>query len=95
VQTSTTAGIAAAKAPDVLLGDPVYTDPNVAALASNARVMAYGDFSAYFIHHVGGVIFERSDDYAFNQDLATFRANWWVDGDLMDQAAIKSMIQNV
>lgn len=91
---SLTNGIQGAE-PDRLLGFPAYTDASVASLASNARIMAFGDFAAYYIRHVGAITIERSDDFAFNTDLVTLRAKWRVDGDLIDQAAIKSLVQNV
>lgn len=77
-------------APDTLLGKPVYTDPNVAAVATSAKSVAFGDFSAYFVRQVNGIRFERSDDYAFNTDLVTFRALLRGDGLTVDQTgAIK------
>ncbi|MFD8845482.1 phage major capsid protein [Streptomyces pseudogriseolus] len=72
-------------APDTLLGKPVHTDPNVAAVATTAKSVAFGDFSQYFVRLAGGVRFERSDDYAFNSDLVTFRAIIRADGLLVDQ----------
>lgn len=70
---------------DTILGKPVYTDPNIAATAINAKSVLFGDFSAYFVRVVNGVRFERSDEYAFNADLATFRAVIRADGILVDQ----------
>jgi HK97 family phage major capsid protein len=71
--------------PDTLLGKPVYTDPNVTAtFANGAKTVVFGDFSQYFVRIVGGVRFERSDDYAFNTDLVSFRAVLRGDGDLVD-----------
>lgn len=79
-----------AGAPDTLLGKPVHTDPNVAAVATSAKSVAFGDFSAYFVRQVNGIRFERSDDYAFNTDLVTFRALLRGDGLTVDQTgAIK------
>ncbi|MFI6861782.1 phage major capsid protein [Streptomyces sp. NPDC050421] len=76
--------------PDMLLGKPVHTDPNVAAVAVSAKSVAFGDFSQYFVRMAGGVRFERSDDYAFNTDLTTFRAIIRADGLTIDQTgAIK------
>ncbi|MFJ3706630.1 MULTISPECIES: phage major capsid protein [unclassified Streptomyces] len=72
-------------APDTLLGKPVHTDPNVAAVALSAKSVAFGDFSQYFVRMAGGVRFERSDDYAFNSDLVTYRAIIRADGLLIDQ----------
>ncbi|AEM87083.1 phage major capsid protein [Streptomyces violaceusniger] len=71
--------------PDTLLGKPVYTDPNVAAVATSAKSVVFGDFSAYFVRMAGGVRFERSDDFAFNSDLTTFRAIIRADGLTVDQ----------
>ncbi|MGW3427499.1 phage major capsid protein [Streptomyces melanosporofaciens] len=71
--------------PDTLLGKPVYTDPNVAAVATSAKSVVFGDFAAYFVRMAGGVRFERSDDFAFNTDLTTFRAIIRADGLTVDQ----------
>ena len=72
-------------APDILLGKPVYTDPNVAAVATSAKSVIFGDISAYHVRIAGGVRFERSDDFAFQSDLVTFRAIVRGDGILADQ----------
>lgn len=80
-------------APDTLLGKPVYTDPNVAAVAVSAKSVLFGDFSQYFVRLVGGVRFERSDDFAFSSDLVTFRAILRGDGALVDTTgAVKYFI---
>ncbi|NUP37011.1 MAG: phage major capsid protein [Streptomyces sp.] len=71
--------------PDTLLSKPVYTDPNVAAVATSAKSVVFGDFAAYFVRMAGGVRFERSDDFAFNTDLTTFRALIRADGLTVDQ----------
>lgn len=64
-----------AGAPDTIFNRPVVTDHNVAVMAANALSIAFGDFSAYFaIRDVNAVRFERSDDFAFANDLVTFRA---------------------
>jgi HK97 family phage major capsid protein len=73
-----------AGAPDMLLGKPVLTDPNVAGVALSAKSVLFGDFSQFFVRFAGGVRFERSDDYAFNTDLVTFRALLRADCSLVD-----------
>lgn len=73
-----------AGAPDTLLGKPVHTDPFVAAVGSAARSVLFGDFSQYFVRLVNGMRFERSDDFAFANDLITWRALLRADGDLID-----------
>jgi HK97 family phage major capsid protein len=72
-------------APDVLLGKPVFTDPNVAATATSAKSVIFGDMSAYYVRIAGGIRFERSDDFAFQSDLVTFRCIVRGDGILADQ----------
>ncbi len=81
--------------PDSFLGAPVYGDPNVASLASNARVALYGDLSAYYIRQVGNVVIERDDSYGFNADLVYFRGKGRWDGDLIDTAAVAHITRNV
>jgi HK97 family phage major capsid protein len=83
-QPSVQAGV-----PDRLLGFPVITDPNVVATAINANSVAFGDFSGFYIRDVGGVRIERSDDFAFANDLVTWRAVLRTDSDLIDANAIK------
>ena len=77
--------------PDLLLGKPLVADPFMPALATNAFSIVFGDFSQFFVRLVGGVRFERSDDFAFGSDLVSFRAILRGDGALVDQTgAIKA-----
>jgi HK97 family phage major capsid protein len=62
---------------------------NVADAALSAKSVVVGDFSAYTIRDVAGVRFERSSDYAFANDLVTFRTLLRTDGDLVDTSALK------
>ncbi|WP_088319563.1 phage major capsid protein [Kineosporia sp. R_H_3] len=76
-----------------LLGRPVYVDPNVAAVGLSARSILFGDFSRYFVRQVGPIRFARSDDYAFGNDLVTFRALARLDGALVDTTgAVKAFV---
>jgi HK97 family phage major capsid protein len=77
--------------PDLLLGKPLVADPFMPAQATSAFSIAFGDFSQFFVRLVGGVRFERSDDFAFGSDLVSFRAILRGDGTLVDQTgAIKT-----
>lgn len=77
--------------PDTLLGKPVGTDPYVPAVGLGNKSVAFGDMSAYFVRLVNGVRFERSDDFAFDQDVVTFRVLVRGDGLTADQTgAIKA-----
>ncbi|WP_282695491.1 phage major capsid protein [Streptomyces sp. CC208A] len=81
--------------PDTILGKPVHTDPNMPAVALGAKSILFGDFSTYFVREVETVRFERSDDYAFNTDLITYRAILRGDGDQVDTTgAVKHFIGN-
>lgn len=71
--------------PDLILGHPVRTDPNVPAAGTSSTAIAFGDFSTYLIRDVGSVRFERSDDFAFDHDLVTYRAILRTDADLIDE----------
>lgn len=73
-----------AGAPDMILGKPVLTDPFMPATGLLAKSVLFGDFSRYFVRLAGGIRFERSDEYAFNTDLVTFRALLRGDGALID-----------
>ena len=70
--------------PDVLMGKPVYTDPNIAAVALSAKSVVFGDISQYFVRWVQDIRFERSDEFAFSSDLVTFRCILRADGALID-----------
>lgn len=84
-----------AAAPDTILGKPVVIEPNIAAMALSAKSVVFGDMSAYFVRIAGGIRFERSDDFAFQNDLVTFRAVLRGDGILGDQSgAVKHYIGN-
>lgn len=67
-----------------LLGRPVFTDPNMPAMAANAKSVIFGDISRYWVRQVNGLRFERSNDFAFDKDLITFRAVARLDGVLTD-----------
>lgn len=81
--------------PTSLFGRPVYTDFSVAAAGSAASVAVFGDISRYYIKDSGPFRFERSDEYAFNTDLVSFRGVLRTDGDLVDTNAVKVLKQQV
>lgn len=68
---------------------PFHVDPFVPAMAANAKSILFGDWSRYFVRVVNGVRFERSDDFAFANDLVTYRAIIRADAALVDVSAIK------
>jgi HK97 family phage major capsid protein len=72
-----------------LAGYSYHIDPFVAQMGISAKSLIFGDISRYFVRIAGPVRFERSDDYAFNADLATFRGIIRLDGRLVDIPGIK------
>lgn len=70
--------------PSQLFGKPYYLDPYVPSAGTSATSIAFGDFASYFIRDVQGIRFERSVEFAFNQDLVTYRALLRTDGQLLD-----------
>lgn len=76
--------------PDMFLGKPVYSDPNVPALGSGAKFAAFADLSAYYVRIAGGgVELARSTDLKFAENQTSFRATLSVDGDTPDAGAIR------
>ena len=76
--------------PDLLLGKPLVADPFMPAAALSAvGAYGFGDFAQFFVRLVGGVRFERSDDFAFGTDLITYRCLVRGDGALVDTNAVK------
>ena len=78
-------------APDTILGKPVYIDTNVADAAVSVESIIFGDWSSLVVRIAGGFRFERSDDFAFNADLVTFRAIVRHGSVSIDANALKSL----
>lgn len=78
--------------PDRLLGFPVFENPAMADVASASKSVIFGDLKSYYVRQAGGVQLDRSDDFAFNQGLATFRAQLRVDGNLPQVAHVKHLL---
>lgn len=76
--------------PDTLLGRPVLTDPAVPALGTGNRFGVIADMRrAYVVRLAGGVRVERSDDFAFQTDLITWKFILRADGNIVDTAAVR------
>lgn len=75
--------------PDTLLGYPIYENPDVAAVAANAKSVLFGWNGSYHTRMVGGIEIARSDDAYFGSDEVGFRATLRVWGDLGQADAVK------
>jgi HK97 family phage major capsid protein len=78
--------------PDLVLGKPVVTDTNVADPAASAKSILFGDWSSLVVRIAGGFRFERSDDFAFDADMTTFRALTRHGTVSIDANALKSFV---
>jgi len=78
-----------AEARDLLLGYPIYENPAMATAASAEKPVIFGHLPSYYVRQVGGIKLDRSDDFAFNTDLVTFRATFRVDGNLIQTSHVK------
>jgi HK97 family phage major capsid protein len=74
---------------DLILGVQVIETPAMPSPAVGANSVAVGDLKALYVRNAGGLQVDRSDDYAFGNDLATWRATWRIDGALVQKANIK------
>lgn len=79
--------------PDVILGRPVYADPDMAAATTGLVSVLFGDFSFYWIRDVDGISLQRLNElYAANGQVG-FRAWHRTDGKLLNTAAVKKLTQ--
>jgi len=74
---------------DLVLGVPVIETPAMPSTGTGVKSVLAGDLKALYIRNAGGLQVDRSDDYAFGNDLATWRATWRLDGALVQTANIK------
>lgn len=78
-----------ADARDLLLGYQIFENPTAPTAGSAKRPVIFGHLPSYMVRTVGGIRLDRSDDFAFNTDLVTFRATYRVDGNLPQTSHIK------
>jgi len=77
---------------DLLLGYPIFENPTMSNAGTAVKSVLFGHLPSYFVRSVGGLKLDRSDDYAFANDLITFRATWRVDGNLPQTSHIKYFV---
>jgi HK97 family phage major capsid protein len=81
------------ESPDMLLGKPIYENPSMVDVATGTKSVIVGHLPSYYVRTVGGLRLDRSDDYAFNAGLVTFRAQFRVDANLPQTSHIKHLLQ--
>lgn len=77
---------------DLLLGYPIFENPDLASPATSATSVLFGDLASYYVREVGGIRLDRSDDYAFANDQVTFRYTWRGDGNLIQTSHVKKFV---
>ena len=75
--------------PDTFAGYDVVENPAMAAVGTGNKSVLFGHMPSYLVRTVGGIQVATSTDYAFNQDVTTFRVMMRVDGDLTHASHIK------
>lgn len=77
-------------APDSFAGFSVIENPALPALGTGVvGSVLFGHMPSYKVRVAGGIQVATSTDYAFNQDVTTFRVMMRVDGDLTHASHIK------
>jgi len=72
-----------------LLGYSVYENPGVAAVATGAKSVLFGALDSFKVRVAGGVRVDQSADYAFANDVVTYRGLTRLDGGLTHSAHIQ------
>jgi len=77
--------------PETFMGRPIVVDPYLPAMGTAARSIVFGDPTAYAVRIAdGGIDIEVSRDYAFDQDLVTYRGVLRMDAAPLDVDAFTS-----
>lgn len=88
-QPSLTAGT-----PDTILNHPIHTSSFVPTASANAKTIAFGDFSYYWIADRQGRAFKRLNELYAKNGLVGFLGSQRVDGKLVLSEAIKVLKQH-
>ena len=75
--------------PNSFAGYEVIENPAMASIGTDEKSVLFGHMPSYLVRTVGGIQVATSTDYAFNQDVTTFRVMMRVDGDLTHASHIK------
>jgi HK97 family phage major capsid protein len=69
---------------DYLMGNVIHENASMPAVAATAasKSVIYGKLDDFIVRQAGGIQVATSTDYAFNQDVTTFRVTWRGDSGL-------------
>jgi HK97 family phage major capsid protein len=77
------------EARDLVLGVPVIETPSMPSVGTAKSPLAVGDLKSIYVRNAGGLQVDRSDDFAFQTDLSTWRATQRLDSRLVQTSNIK------
>ena len=75
--------------PDTFAGFPISENPAMASTGTANKSVLFGHLPSYKVRMAGGLQVAQSSDYAFNQDVTTFRVTMRVDGNLTHAGHVK------
>jgi HK97 family phage major capsid protein len=76
--------------PDTFAGFPIFENPALPAAGTGVvGSVLFGHLPSYKVRTAGGIQVAQSADYAFNQDVTTFRVTMRVDGNLTHAGHVK------
>jgi len=76
-----------------LLGRPIYENPNMAAVASASKSVAFGDFKQYAIRQLPLRV-DTSNEFLWGNDGVALRIIYEADGDLIHPTAIRPLLSD-
>jgi HK97 family phage major capsid protein len=75
--------------PDTFAGFAITENPAMASTGTANKSVLFGHLPSYKVRMAGGLQVAQSADYAFNQDVTTFRVTMRVDGNLTHAGHVK------
>jgi len=81
-----------ASEPDRLLGSPVFTSPDMAAIATSAKAVLYGDFSYYYIADRQSITMQRLVELYAGNGQVGFRIFKRTDGKLTLATSVQHLV---
>lgn len=78
--------------PDTFLGKPIYTDPNVPAIATGNRSVVFGAISEYMVRVAGTLEIQILQELYAGNGQVGFWVREYVDGNLLTLSAVKALI---
>jgi HK97 family phage major capsid protein len=79
---------------DMLFGKPIFVNNDMASsIATTNKTVLFGDFDQYVVRVNGGLEFLRLNERYADELVVGFIAYKRIDGDILQSAAIKHLVQ--